>query len=318
MKMIIPEEITYSDFSINLTDSTEGEFDYSGSTNYNKDDTVKVSFEKDGTTRILPEKTFTVISTDPTNEYPIGSTKWLDNGAVNRHKMFDKYINTQAEAFGTEVTDPGKIVFTIKTDRQNAIALFGVEGTSVKYELKDYKDTIVETYENTNLDEGYIQDFEEYIYKPFPFTHDLVQYFSSYLVSKLTVTIERNETGLYPKCGYVIVGQSVFIGYTNYGVETGYLSFSKVNRDSFGNVYAQKGNYAKLMTLPLTIDNVIYDKVQAAAIAVDGIPTVFDGNNEEFNTGYESLLILGLLIDFRPIIQYFDISEVSMKIEGII
>jgi len=29
-------------------------------------------------------------------------------------------------------------------------------------------------------------------------------------------------------------------------------------------------------------------------------------------------LILGLLIDFRPIIQYFDISEVSMKIEGII
>lgn len=316
MKMIIPQEITYSDFSINLADSTEQEFDYSGSTNYNENDIVKVSFGSDGTTRILPEKLFKVISSTQTNEYPPGSDKWLDLGAVNRHKMFDKYINTQSEATGSETENPGDIVFTIKTDRQNSIALFGVEGTSVKYELKDSTGTVVETFLDEDLDKGYIQDFEEYIYKPFPFTHDLVYYFTSYLVSTMTVTITRTDVGLFPKCGYVIVGQSVFIGDTNYGVETGYLSFSKVNRDTFGNVFTQKGNYAKLMDLPLTIDNISYDKVQAAAIAVDGVPTVFDGNNDD--TEYSSLLVLGLLTDFRPVIQYFDTSEVNMKIEGII
>lgn len=314
MKMIVPKILEYADFSTNLNDSTESEYDYTGVTAYVTDDIVKVSFESDGTTRIFPEKLYKALA-GSTDEYPPDSSNWSSQGAVNRHKMFDQYINTQAVADGTESTDAGDVVFTVNSSRCNGIALFGVEGTSVKYEMKNSIGTIIDTYTDTSLGMRSVSTWSGFFFDDFPSYNDIIYYFTTLLVSTVTVTIYDTGT-TYPKCGACVVGQTVDCGKSQWGATPGYMDFSKVTRDSYGNVSASQGNYAKLINVPVRIEKEYLDTVQNAAINVRGIPTVFDGNNDD--TTYKCLFVLGLLTDFRPVMESYNNFECTFKIEGLV
>lgn len=314
MKMIVPKTIGYSDITANnLNASTATEFDYTGATTYTTE-TVLVSFESDGVTRILPAKTFTAVAS--TIEYPPGSTDYVDNGAVNQHKMFDQYINTQAVADGTE-SPAGKIVFTLNSSKANSIALFSVEGTSVTYVLRNSIGDIIQTISDSSIGNRFTSGLYSYFFGGFPETNDLIQYFDITVVSTLTITIEDTRTGLFPKCGFVSIGKSVFCGKTQYGVEPGFLDFSTIVRNTItGDIYANKGSYAKILNFTVRIDTDQIDTIQNAATNVRGVPTVFDANNTD--TDYEVLRVLGLLMYFRPGMESYGKTECQFKIEGII
>lgn len=320
MKLIVPKTIGFDDFEINLNASTDTEYDYTGATTYTTE-TVLVSYESDGTTEILPAKTFTAVSS--TTGYPPTSDDWIDNGAVNQHKMFDSYINTQAVADGTESTDAGKIVFTIDSSKANSIALFSVVGTSVKYELKriiDSVETVVQTIEDASIGNRFTSGLYGYFMGDFPETNDLIQYFDIYLVSTITVTIEHtgSVTGTaYPKCGFVSIGQSVYCGKTQWGAEPGFLDFSTIVRnETTGDIYTNKGNYVKILNFTVRIEKDQIDTIQNAAVNVRGTPTVFDANNT--GTNFEVLRVLGLLMYFKPGLESYGETECQFKIEGII
>lgn len=314
MKITIPIILKYDDISINLNDSTEAEYDYTGNTSYAPGAVVKVSFKADGTTRILPEKTFSCISENAA--YPPDSVGWVDLGAVNRHKAWDKYINSKAAADGTEAIDPGKIVFNLKSDRADTVHLFGVEGTKVTYELKDSSGVVVYTEVDEDLEAGWVTDWEEYYFKDFPADHKVSCSFPVFNVSTMTITIEHSDVELYPKFGFFVIGQSVYMGATQYGAKPGFMDFSSVERNTTtGSVYSNPGNYADTLNVMVNVKNQFHDKVRAAAISVRGTPAVFDANND--GTSYESLVCLGLLVGCDPVFERAGLTVMNMEIEGI-
>ena len=312
MKMIVPKIPEYAGFSTNLNDSAESEYVYAGTTTYSAGNIVKVSFESNGTTRIFPEMLYKALASS-TDDYPPNSSDWSSQGAVNRNKMFDQYINTQAVSDGTEGTDAGDIVFTVDSSRSNGIALFSVEGTSVKYELKNSVGTIVDTFTDTDIRNRFVESWYGYFFTDFPSYSDLIRYFPILLVSTMIVTI-KDSTSAFPKVGACVFGQTIECGKSQYGVKPGYMDFSKISRDSFGNISASQGNFAKLVDVPVKIDKTRLDTVQNAAVNVRGLLTVFDGNNE--STDYDSFRVLGLLIDFRPVFESYNSVTCTFKIEG--
>jgi len=317
MKMIVPKIPTYDQFSTNLNDSTEDEYDYSGATTYTMGDLVKISFESDGVTRIFPENLQKALASS-TDDYPPDSSDWSSQGAVNRHKMFDQYINTQAVADGTEATDAGDIVLTLDASRTNGIALFSVEGSTVTYEL--YEGTIaspgdlISTFTDSDIRNRFVESWYGYFYTEFPSYNDLIYYYDIRLISIIKITITDAIVGSYPKVGACVFGQSIECGVSQFGARPGFMDFSKISRDSFGNVSASQGNYAKLVDIPVRIDKTRLDTVQNAAINVRGLLTVFDGNND--STDYGSFRVLGLLTDFRPVYESFNEISCTFKIEG--
>lgn len=317
MRLTIPKTITHADIkSLNLNAATEVEYDYSGNTTYSADDVRKVSFQSDESAHIVPVKLFKALKS--TNSYPPDNCAgtnpdWEDLGAVNQHKMFDEYINTQAVADGTEATDAGKLVLEIDSSKQDNIGLFNVEGTKVTFELKDSSDTVVHTKEYGLSDIVY--DWEEYFYNDFDYTHDLGHTFTRYLVSSLKITIEHESAGKYPAVGYLKVGKRFFVGTTFNEPGSGIMDFSTTDRGDDGSISMNVGPYAKRMNLDVRVKNEDYDKIQKTVALVRGQPTIFEGLED---TDYESFTVLGFVKNFDQIMPGSRNSECTFEIEGLI
>lgn len=111
--------------SSNVTASSYSE--YAAATTYSIDNTVKVSFESDGTTPLFPVQEYKSLAGSNVGNYPPNdSTKWLFLGVENKGKMFDDYTNTQ-----TEKTD--SIQVELNVNSCNAVGLFNLQATDVEF-----------------------------------------------------------------------------------------------------------------------------------------------------------------------------------------
>ena len=310
-KVLAPADI----LALNLTASTDTEYDYTGLTTYSLGDIRKVSYEDDGTTPVVPVKTFkalgSVSSYPPDNSDPDDSEReWDDLGAVNQHRWADNYIDTSAYADGAEATDAGKIVITLNSSRQDKISLWKVAGTKVTFSLRDSASDLID---ETEYDlETPVEDLEEYFYKGFQTSFDLTHAFPCLLVSTLTVTIEHEETGLYPGLGFLNCGVNQHVGMVINEPMAGFVDYMTAEDFKVGGV---KNTYPDQESISVDVRGQIADinKVQDAVAAARNQATLWSG----IDSIYGPFNVLGVLQGYDMVWKNDRKFEANFKIEGI-
>jgi len=316
MKMIVSKTITRADVTANNLneDTTTG---WNPLTTYTyvegTPETVQVTKEEDGTTDIIPARIYTLLGDSEGDYPPDNPTLWFNEGAVNRDKMFDEFITTQAVADGTESTNAGKIVLRIKADGMYTVSCFGLYGTSIQFKLlSSTLDTLDDvTYnltDNEAVDNWYAYFFDEF-YTITKITHE----FPVYKISTMEITVDNTNAGQYPKLGSVILGQNFYLGETREEPTFKFLDYSVKDRNSFGDLYLKQGLYADEVSVDLLIKSETVDVVRRALTSMRGTATVYNCNNS--TTNYSSLILLGFFQDFEMILGGKNYSTCSLTIE---
>lgn len=233
---------------------------------------------------------------------------WFYLGKTNPWLIVDEYVNTQTEAADSmtyEVT-PGEIV--------DGIALFMVEAQTVSVTMTDPVEGIVYESEHEMVDYE-VDDFYEYFFEP-------IRNITSLVLTDLppypnaTITITFEDDGGTVKCGTLLIGLQTYVGATRWGPRLGRQSFSRKDRNSFGQISLKKGETARRIELDLFIANGSVDYVDRFFARIDGVKTVFIG--DDVDAGFNSLNLYGFSRDFQIVVPGPSVSECSVEIEEFI
>ncbi len=114
------------------------------------------------------------------------------------------------------------------------------------------------------------------------------------------------------KVGLVGMGQSYYIGATNYGAGIGMIDFSKKSVDSNGETYLVQSNYKATNDLAVDIPTGLTDYVYDLLILYRSTPVIFR------NDQYDSLIVFGIYSKFNILINTPTVSKMSISLESLI
>lgn len=238
---------------------------------------------------------------------------WEEIGATNQWSMFDEYVNTKT-------TDSTDIEITLTTSGTDHIALFGIEGTNVEFELWNPSETVRIWSATKDLIYGSlilltIGSWYDYFFGAYSVKTDINQ--------RIPVLVENGILKIkivaFPDgaaCGACVVGRTFEIGKTLYGASAGMVDFSYRDEDESGRIKITQGYWAKRNNIPLSIDNIYLDTAYKIVTSLRGIPTAWIGNNED--TGFESFIVFGIFKDFEVTVPGPSLSTINLEIEGFI
>jgi hypothetical protein len=212
-------------------------------------------------------------------------TYWVDAGPSTAWAMFDLERNTRT--FGasplTVVIKPGQ--------RFDSLGIVGLIADSVTYTISvpgqpDQTETI-------NLSTRNTLTWSQYYFGKFGFTTSLVRT-SLFQYSGATITITATRASGLVGIGGVVLGQSFYIGDTQYEAAPDRMSFSKVTSDDYGNT-----KLVKRRNVPITSQDVRFKKSATTAILkmlddLNATPALWIGIDDTTSGYFDSLLILGI------------------------
>ena len=122
-----------------------------------------------------------------------------------------------------------------------------------------------------------------------------------------------------PSCGLVMSGKAEYIGESEWGVETSFLSFSRKERDDvYGTMTFLKRGSARTVRATGYLDPETRegDAIQQVVIDADGKPGLWDFNNAE--SEYDRLRVFGFCSAFSTVVQAASYEVVNLTVEGLV
>lgn len=168
-------------------------------------------------------------------------TKWLPLGASNRHKMFDKAVNSQTVA-------PDSIITTLTPGQlANTLTLMNLAGSQVTVSQS------VSGYSRTKslVQHNVLSWYDFYYQEPIREGDAVFDDIPPYAAASLTITVDN--PGADAAIGCCFIGKSRTIGKTQWELSGGILSYSSSTTDTFGNVTMVKRENAKRMNFEVAI-----------------------------------------------------------------
>ena len=227
-------------------------------------------------------------------------TWWLDNIATNAYRAIDS--SSSSKTTGTN------LIFNMASGKSSCVALLGVTATSVTVEILNeslgviYTNTIIGT--TRNLSTWYEWFTGSFINKT-SFIFDTIFY--------PTGTIRITLAGA-SSCSNIIIGTKQDLGCVNWDAGTGFIDYSIKSTDQWGNTYLKQGNYINKLDVTLNIPTIQYDAIRSSVIAKRGIPSLFIGADNTF----DSTTIYGFIREFDPVLKNPAMSLATLRVEGLL
>jgi hypothetical protein len=208
--------------------------------------------------------------------------RWIEKDATNRWLMFDSRVSTQ-----TVTTSPMTVV--LRPSFFNAIAMFGIDATSVSVVVKDAPGgNVIYTYSGA-LEGSAPGDYYDYFFAEYKPQTDLVlSGIDQYHNAELTVTL---TSGGVIKCGLLAVGDLRPLGSTLYGAKAKPKTYSYIKVDEFGENKIVKRKSAKDMSLSAFVDIAEANNVLYTVTELLDVPCLWIGTNLP---QYSGLRVFGL------------------------
>lgn len=285
--------------SIPEPDSSVGEVAWSAGTYNLGDRRIKTS------THLVYE-----VVTDPsTSDDPeVGAAKavptWVVVGPTNKWAQFDNVNNTQSTGEDIDNTiTPGSICSTIA-----GVNITGAESvvlTVTSSGLASPRTYVVPMIDNTMINDNFDWFFSPIILR----SEFVVNNLPSFSDAEIRYQINGPDVGI----GSLLLGNEVFIGIADYGGNRQSLNFGSVNEDSFGNVVFKKGNKARLLEIPVTIDTARIGYTSNLLDELIDEPTLY------YATGAidDPTLIYGYIRQYRTNFSSPSKSDLTLQIRGL-
>lgn len=254
------------------------------------------------------------IQASNTNKDPaVELTWWLRLGPTNKMAMFDGQLINQ-----TTATD--EVIVHLKPELiTGSIAVIGVTGLFVTVKVRDGSVSNPVVYESTASLQG---DESSSWYQYF---------FDDPLLSSLIRTqaifrgipplgdpyIEIRAWGVGPVAiGELILGRELYLGQTQYGLQSGIIDYSKKDTDEFGNTTFVPRAFSKRIEAEVWVPRLDINRVHRILQDARATPMVWIASDAPEYDG--SAVVYGFYKDFSTQIAYPSYSVLSLEIEGLI
>jgi hypothetical protein len=213
-------------------------------------------------------------------------TKWLEIGPTNRWAALDLERNTRTWSASpyTNVLTPGQ--------RVDALFLGNLVANAVTITITS---SAVTVYSATiDLNDRPVFNWYDYFFKRFATKPTVLKLdLPPYTNAIITITITRTS-GLVG-CGSIVIGSQEYLGTTQHGAESEARNFSKIERTEYGEL----AELVKRRSVPKSNQTIRFDKSRTRAIqelieALNAMPAVWYGLDEDDSGYFEALLILGI------------------------
>jgi hypothetical protein len=237
---------------------------------------------------------------------------WLNIGATNRWKAFDKTISdpvTVADGVTTIVYELG--AFGIPS---NSVTLFGLKGRVASVVVDDATDGEVYNRDISLIDNALVNDWFSYFFQPARVkTEAIFESIPPYANADYTITVEDTSSE-EPELGQIVLGQEYTLGTTGYGTSVSIEDFSRKERDAFGNAIIVERPFAKLIDFDFTVNT---NEARRAAILLEtvrAVPAVYYSGPETEKYG---TTVYGFFRSWSINLDGPNISNVTLEVEGL-
>ena len=234
-------------------------------------------------------------------------TKWLDLGATNRWRAFDKRI-------GNKVTQLDTIQYVLSDPNSNvtSVALFGLVGISanvtvVSNSVEVYNQTFSLT-DNRNIVDWYTYFFEEQV----QLEEALFLNIPPYLGATVTITVTA-ATGTNAELGQIVFGFLSDLGLTNYGTVVSIEDFSRKETDAFGNFFVVERAFSQIADFDVQFETRNTRKIQQTLSQFRATPIVYIGNPD----ASDATIIYGFYRRFDLTLETPSLSFGAIEVEGL-
>lgn len=247
---------------------------------------------------------------------PAATASWVFVGPSNKAAMFDFKGNTLSSA-----TTSFSSKWTIQDSQTESVAFLNINAVTVQLTVKSTSFTGSVIYDQTKgLSDAFIGDWYDYFFLPAASTitqviFDGIPPLASGSSNYFEVIV-TGVTGSTVSIGSAVGGPKYFLGLTQYGINTGIISYSKKTVDDYGNVKITKRAFAKRMEGDVEIPNSDVSRVQALMYSLRDLPCVWSGQQDDRRL-QELLIVYGYYKDFSTKIAYPNHSLMSLQIEGL-
>jgi hypothetical protein len=233
-------------------------------------------------------------------------TKWVKDSATNRWAMLDTYNNTQT-------TNPEEIILVLSPQAiSQGVYLGNLDASEVRVSMVDLYRGVV--YQQT---ESLIVSTSKSSF--FRWSFNRIKRKSYFLTLKMPVfanalvTIVIRKPGGIAKCGMCMIGPAVDVGLSLMGLSTELKDFSTTTFNIDGTSETVPRNYAKRMSVDISVDNDQIDGLQETLADYRQKVVVYVGA-----VMYDSAILVGKFTSLKNVIESFPRSKMSMQIEGVV
>lgn len=297
MKVIPPITLDHTNTNIIGSNDYLDPVEWDTSASYSIGDKVKVTASN---INKVYECIIAATSSDLSPEQDIAkiTPKWVELGSINKYAMFDANRSTQtfANKYLEVVLTPGQLVNSIAIMNTVSVLRYNITATD--------SGSVVRYNRDVELNKRISKSWYGYFFGKF-WTKAATAFFDlPTTYGNLTITISfygDTDFGV----GTIVLGNSIYLGSLQNGIQVDALNFSSIERDNFGTASLVPRRNVPKTKQKLYIDKQYLNSILLYKEILDSVPAVWSGLDDQNSHPYfDATLILGFYREFS-----FDISN---------
>lgn len=239
----------------------------------------------------------------------LDAINWLPLGATNPWRML-------AADGDYKTTGTSPMVVVIKPlVRATALAIIGIVADSITVVQKDAAGTTVLTF-TQNLVYRNTTTWSEYYFGAFTRRSAFVTMALLPITgASITITLTRATGNV--SCGALAIGTPVDLGKILEGASVGALSFSRVERNEFGDSLVIKRRTVPRTSQTTLIEKTNVERARVTLTGLDGVTAMFIGIPDATSGYFNALCVLGLVKQWDIKLDTFNRGGLSIDLEGL-
>lgn len=243
------------------------------------------------------------------NPETYSNIKWVKHSVSNKYAMLDMSSNSKSVVVG------GDLTVTFLQNQSSILGIGNYEADYITIEiLAPDGGTILWTYDTPSNINANVYDYYDYIYEPYNLDQDFTTKVNLPLQGRyVRMTFHRLPVKGNSACGYLIVGNPVYIGMSLMGVKFGYNSLTTKEISSFGNLDIKKSFIQDIVDFETVIASTYLPRMRQELKKVYDEIVLFVIDERDVSE-YENLMTLGVIQDASVVLENNVESVISFSL----
>lgn len=243
------------------------------------------------------------------NPETYSNIKWVKHSVSNKYAMLDMSSNSKSVVVG------GDLTVTFLQNQSSILGIGNYEADYITIEiLAPDGVTILWTYDTPSNINANVYDYYDYIYEPYNLDQDFTTKVNLPLQGRyVRMTFHKLLITNRAACGYLIVGNPVYIGMSLMGVKFGYNSLTTKEISSFGNLDIKKSFIQDIVDFETVIASTYLPRMRRELKKIYDEIVLFVIDERDVSE-YENLMTLGVIQDASVVLENNVESVISFSV----
>ena len=243
------------------------------------------------------------------NPETYSNIKWVKHAVSNKYAMLDMSSNSKSVVVG------GDLTVTFLQNQSSILGIGNYEADYITIEiLAPDGSTILWTYDTPSNINANVYDYYDYIYEPYNLDQDFTTKVNLPLQGRyIRMTFHKLLITNRSACGYLIVGNPVYIGMSLMGVKFGYNSLTTKEISSFGNLDIKKSFIQDIVDFETVIASTYLPRMRRELKKIYDEIVLFVIDERDVSE-YENLMTLGVIQDASVVLENNVESVISFSL----